>query len=362
MGARRARAAPRSAARERLELLHVRHPAVAVAQHAVLDARAVAADEDGRGAGRASATARSGRSPRACRGIRPRPAVQMACMASTRSRMLPWRVAGSVPWLSISGLFQPAPTPNTKRPPERFVAARRSPWPARSGRARSPGRRSCRRSELLGRRGGERQRHERVVRAPVVVVERPAVAGHHPGRDRDVRVLGERTATRSRAASGAARASTAGWTPSPTRKVASADVHQAATSGSMPSREALTSRWRAPNASAKRYAARLRKHAMPSRDALGGHRGHLHLGQPAGHDPAERVQVVVDVDREAVRRRRRARCARRPTRSCARPPTRRRACGRAWCAASTPASASAFTSARSIVRMYSGTLVTCMIG
>ena len=39
-------------------------------------------------------------------------------MASTRSRMLPWRVAGSVPWLSISCLFQPAPTPNTKRPPE----------------------------------------------------------------------------------------------------------------------------------------------------------------------------------------------------------------------------------------------------
>ena len=32
--------------------------------------------------------------------------------------MSPWRVAGSVPWLRISGLFQPAPTPSTKRPPE----------------------------------------------------------------------------------------------------------------------------------------------------------------------------------------------------------------------------------------------------
>ena len=32
--------------------------------------------------------------------------------------MLPWRVSGSVPWLRISGLFQPAPTPRMKRPPE----------------------------------------------------------------------------------------------------------------------------------------------------------------------------------------------------------------------------------------------------
>ena len=47
---------------------------------------------------------------------------QMAFIASTRSRMLPWRVAGSVPWLSISCLFQPAPTPNTKRPPQRFCS------------------------------------------------------------------------------------------------------------------------------------------------------------------------------------------------------------------------------------------------
>ena len=37
-------------------------------------------------------------------------------------------------------------------------------------------------------------------------------------------------------------------------------------------------------------------------------------------------------------------------------PHARRACGRAWCAASTPASPSAATIARSIVRMYSGTL------
>ncbi len=33
-----------------------------------------------------------------------------------------WRVSGLVPWLSISCRFQPAPTPNTKRPPLRFCS------------------------------------------------------------------------------------------------------------------------------------------------------------------------------------------------------------------------------------------------
>ncbi len=30
------------------------------------------------------------------------------------------RVRGSVPWLRISSRFQPAPTPKSKRPPERW--------------------------------------------------------------------------------------------------------------------------------------------------------------------------------------------------------------------------------------------------
>ena len=32
--------------------------------------------------------------------------------------MIAIRTRGSVPWLSISSRFQPAPTPNSKRPPE----------------------------------------------------------------------------------------------------------------------------------------------------------------------------------------------------------------------------------------------------
>ena len=44
--------------------------------------------------------------------------VQIAFMASTLSRMRRKRVSGSVPWFRISSRFQPAPTPNRKRPPE----------------------------------------------------------------------------------------------------------------------------------------------------------------------------------------------------------------------------------------------------
>ena len=39
-------------------------------------------------------------------------------MASTRSRMTAILTRGSVPWLAISSLFHPAPTPNSKRPPD----------------------------------------------------------------------------------------------------------------------------------------------------------------------------------------------------------------------------------------------------
>ncbi len=34
--------------------------------------------------------------------------------------MIAIRTRGSVPWLSISSRFQPAPTPNSRRPPERW--------------------------------------------------------------------------------------------------------------------------------------------------------------------------------------------------------------------------------------------------
>ena len=154
--------------------------------------------------------------------------------------------------------------------------------------------------QLLRRRRGEGQRDERVVRAAVLVLEHAAVAGDHAGRDRDVRVLGQEQrlvaallglAAPARQGGSRRRRGTSPGRPSCRRPAARC---RAAT--------ALTSRWRRPKASAKRYATRLRKHVMPSADALGRHRGHLHLGQPAGHDPVERVQVVVDVDREAVRR------------------------------------------------------------
>ena len=39
-------------------------------------------------------------------------------MARMRSRITPKRCVGSVPWLAVSGSFQPAPTPNSTRPPD----------------------------------------------------------------------------------------------------------------------------------------------------------------------------------------------------------------------------------------------------
>jgi hypothetical protein len=45
--------------------------------------------------------------------------VQIALMASTRSRSTAIRLRGSVPWLAISSRFHPAPTPNSNRPPDR---------------------------------------------------------------------------------------------------------------------------------------------------------------------------------------------------------------------------------------------------
>jgi hypothetical protein len=44
--------------------------------------------------------------------------VQMAFIASTRSRITAKRDANAVPWSAISSAFQPAPMPNRNRPPE----------------------------------------------------------------------------------------------------------------------------------------------------------------------------------------------------------------------------------------------------
>ena len=94
---------------------------------------------------------------------------------------------------------------------------------------------------------------------------------------------------------------------------------------------------------------------------LAGQRGHPAGLDPAGHDPLERLQVVVDVDREAVRRDPAAARGSRSSRSCAR---RRRAAGRSptqtpvrpsISRASTPTSPSASIIARSIARTYAWT-------
>src|ERR1700685_3120632 len=46
--------------------------------------------------------------------------VQIAFIASILSAISRIRVRGSVPWFRISSRFQPAPTPNSNRPPERW--------------------------------------------------------------------------------------------------------------------------------------------------------------------------------------------------------------------------------------------------
>ena len=70
----------------------------------------------GAAAGAAWASTRSGRSRRARRGTRPRPLVQIAFIASTRSRITEKRRSGSVPWLRISSRFQPAPDAELEAP------------------------------------------------------------------------------------------------------------------------------------------------------------------------------------------------------------------------------------------------------
>ena len=64
----------------------------------------------------------------------------------------------------------------------------------------------------------------------------------------------------------------------------------------------VTIRCRSPNASRERVRGALAEAGDALAAALGLQRGHPHVRQPAGDDPVERRQVVVDVDGEAVHR------------------------------------------------------------
>ena len=68
------------------------------------------------------------------------------------------------------------------------------------------------------------------------------------------------------------------------------------------SRRGVTSRWRAPWARGSVGHAAAEAAEVGARAALRRDRRHPHALQAAGHDPLERLQVVVDVDREAVGR------------------------------------------------------------
>ena len=70
-------------------------------------------------------------------------------------------------------------------------AARRSAWPARSGRARSPGRRSCRSISFSVAAAANASATNGSWVRRYFSSSGAAVAGDHPGRDRDVRVLGD---------------------------------------------------------------------------------------------------------------------------------------------------------------------------
>ena len=145
-------------------------PAVAVGEHAVHHALAHAADRAPAGAASAAAwaTTRSGRSPRACRGTPASSSVQIAFIASTRSRMRRKRVAGSVPWLRISSRFQPAPTPKIRRPPDSRSTLATSLAVTIGSRSMT---RQMPAADLHALGGGGRggERHEQVVRVPVLL-------------------------------------------------------------------------------------------------------------------------------------------------------------------------------------------------
>ena len=100
------------------------------------------------------ARTRSARSRRTRRGSWPRPGSRSPSWPRRARASARMRVRGSVPWLRISSRFQPAPTPNSNRPPERWSSeatslavmigsrsmTRQIPLPTRSARGRLGGR------------------------------------------------------------------------------------------------------------------------------------------------------------------------------------------------------------------------------
>src|SRR5204863_7596839 len=107
----------------------------------------------------------------------------------------------------------------------------------------------------------EAQRHERVVRAPVLLRQLAPARPRRLARGRYVRVLGEEQRLE------AGVLGRAGELGRVDRRVGGegdeAEVHQAAT-GTAPMRCGVTRRCRRPNASAKRYATRLEMQLRPS--------------------------------------------------------------------------------------------------
>ena len=129
----------------------------------------------------------------------------------------------------------------------------------------------------------------------------------------------------------------------------------------MPSRAALTSRWRSPNASLKRWPTRLRKQAMPSAEPSAAIEVICTSGSPQATTHVNGSRSLVTLTAKPCEETPWEMCT--PTEAILRSPTHTPTC--LWpslVAAATPASPSAVTIERSIVRMYSGTLDTCMIG
>ena len=200
-----------------------------------------------RGSAAASATARSGRSRRARRGSRPRRSAQIAFIAWTRSRIRRWRRRRVGAVVAHLRLVPAGADAEHEAPAGQRGRGRRPASPARSGRARSPAHTPVPIVRRAVARGSERERDERVVRAAVACRgSGPPSPVDHARVDGDVRVLGRRTATRSRAPRprGPARRVDA-----VSRQEDREPDHHAATGCRRPRRAGVTSRWRIPNAS-----------------------------------------------------------------------------------------------------------------
>ena len=221
--------------------------------------------------------------------------VQIAFIASIRSRIRPKRVSGSVPWLRISSRFQPAPTPNSKRPPERWSTEATSLAVVIGSRSIDEADAGADPQRLGGRRG--RRAAPRTGRA---CASSAAAARRRAGRrrfaaGRDVRVLGEqqrleaaRPRPRGPARPGRSRSRSGR---------SSGRIHARASR-----RCGVTIRCRSPYCRANACAARLRKQATPSSTPSASSEVICTSGSPQAITVVERRQVVVDVDGEAVHR------------------------------------------------------------